>query len=70
MRGGKATLPLTIPVGVFKSSQRILPAASMEIVLQAVTRRFRRGDLTNDRVPLGAKGPTAESASGRRARRF
>ncbi|KAG5568986.1 hypothetical protein H5410_064030 [Solanum commersonii] len=66
MRGGKATLPLTIPVA-YLSRAKDSTRRSMEIVLQAVTAALPSRRLNQRPRALGAKGPYCGSASGRRA---
>ncbi|GLT54540.1 hypothetical protein SLA2020_277320 [Shorea laevis] len=68
-RGSKATLPLTIPRRVFKSSAKDsnLPAARWKLYFKAARAARPPRGLHQRHVPL-VPGPYCRSAIGRRAR--
>ena len=70
-RGSKATLPLTMPRRVFKSSAKDSARRPVGIAIQGGRARLvRRADGTNGTGPWGHEAPTAgrESDDGRRRR--
>ncbi|KAK7375619.1 hypothetical protein VNO78_35493 [Psophocarpus tetragonolobus] len=67
-RGSKATLPLTIPRRIFKSSAKDSTRRSKGIALQGVSAGLiRPARVAKRHVPLGAEAPYCWSANGRRA---